>query len=145
MGGSIPPVAVGALPNAPGTCALFRQNGTNPEELNGATTVLMQAAEDTLENVVFVELTAQVLSQRCFDELRTKQQLGYIVALQPYADGSVGGGFCGLRVIVQSERHPADVHRRIDVWLAAALSGLVDEEGTPDEKLAEYLDSLLTL
>merc|ERR1719436_1919386 len=104
----------------------------------------LQAAEETLENVTLAELVNQVLAQRCFDELRTKQQLGYIVALRPYADG-VGNGFCGLKVIVQSEKHPAEVHRRMDAWLALALTTLVGEEGTPDEKLAEYLEALLTL
>jgi len=142
---SIPPLAAAALPDGPGSCVLIRQVGSNPDEKNGAVTVSLQASEDSLAAVALCELTSQVLSQRCFDELRTKQQLGYIVAFQPYADTSLGGGFCGLKVIVQSEKHPAEVHRRIDAWLAHALAGLTDKEQLSDEKVSEYLEALLTL
>jgi len=64
--------------------------------------------------------------------------------LQPYAD-NIKFGFCGLRVIVQSEKHPAEVHRRIDTWLESALESLADETQMPDEKLKEYVEALLTL
>mmetsp|Transcript_40369 Transcript_40369/g.114220 ORF Transcript_40369/g.114220 Transcript_40369/m.114220 type:complete len:345 (+) Transcript_40369:2-1036(+) len=136
---AVPPLAVAALPpGPPGSCVLICRRGTNPEEKNSATIVTLQAAEDALEHVILVELAAQVLGQRCFDELRTKQQLGYIVALQPYSDT----GFCGVKVIVQSEKHPAEVHRRIDCWLSAALAELLADG---DEALAEYVQALLAV
>eukprot|EP00932_Pfiesteria_piscicida_P005535 SRR837773.15446.p1 GENE.SRR837773.15446~~SRR837773.15446.p1 ORF type:complete len:192 (-),score=75.73 SRR837773.15446:60-560(-) len=47
---------------------------------------------------------------------------------------------CGLQVIVQSELHPAEVHRRIRVWLAKALEQLQQDE---DEDLKKYLTALL--
>eukprot|EP00929_Paragymnodinium_shiwhaense_P057959 TRINITY_DN29034_c0_g1_i1.p1 TRINITY_DN29034_c0_g1~~TRINITY_DN29034_c0_g1_i1.p1 ORF type:complete len:1041 (-),score=300.48 TRINITY_DN29034_c0_g1_i1:228-3350(-) len=138
----IVPLGHGILPCAPGEIIMQRFDGTNPEEKNGAVILSLQASEESLENTTLVELAAQVLSQRCFDELRTKQQLGYIVALQASADLD---GLCGLKVIVQSEKHPAEVQRRIDAWLKPALEQLVDSEGTSDETLAEYLEALLTL
>eukprot|EP00930_Biecheleria_cincta_P037773 TRINITY_DN25951_c0_g1_i2.p1 TRINITY_DN25951_c0_g1~~TRINITY_DN25951_c0_g1_i2.p1 ORF type:complete len:1026 (+),score=169.95 TRINITY_DN25951_c0_g1_i2:39-3080(+) len=140
----IPGLAVAALPDGPESCALIRWAGSNPDEKNGAVTVTLQASEDSLESVIFCQLAGQVLGQRCFDELRTKQQLGYIVALQAYSDTGSGGGYCGLKAIVQSEKHPAEVHRRIDDWLANALAGLANEEENDDVKLGEYLEALLT-
>eukprot|EP00927_Polykrikos_kofoidii_P083199 TRINITY_DN8471_c0_g1_i2.p1 TRINITY_DN8471_c0_g1~~TRINITY_DN8471_c0_g1_i2.p1 ORF type:complete len:1107 (-),score=193.48 TRINITY_DN8471_c0_g1_i2:165-3296(-) len=141
--GAVKPLGMASLSCVePGRCVLIRRDGANPEEQNGATIVTLQAAEETLANTTLVELASQVLSQRCFDELRTKQQLGYIVALQPYSERR---GFCGIRVIVQSERHPAEVHRRIDSWLAAALEVVIDAEKSSDEHLGEYVDALLTL
>jgi len=143
----VPPTSVGRIPWPGGNqdgCVLIRRKGTNPKEQNGAVVLTLQAADESIESVTLSELSAQVLSQRCFDELRTKQQLGYIVALQAYCD-HVGGGFCGIKVIVQSEKHPAEVHRRIDAWLSEALATLVDEDASTDAQLAEYLQALLTL
>mmetsp|Transcript_48832 Transcript_48832/g.140380 ORF Transcript_48832/g.140380 Transcript_48832/m.140380 type:complete len:1013 (-) Transcript_48832:12-3050(-) len=138
----IPPLGAAPLPGGPRSCVLIRRAGSNASERNGAVLLTLQAAEETLENVTMSELVAQVLSQRCFDELRTKQQLGYIVALQAHADG-IGTGSCGIKVIVQSEKHPAEVHRRIDGWLGGALTELHSESS--DEQLGEYVESLLAV
>jgi len=140
---SVPPLAGLCLVHAPGSCVLVEVEGTNSDERNGAVMMLLQAAEETLENVIFTQLVVQVLGQRCFDELRTKQQLGYIVSLSPFQD-SMGKGFCGLHMIVQSEMHPAEVHRRMDSWLLPALTHLTDPAEFSEEQFAEYNLALLT-
>lgn len=44
---------------------------------------------------------------------------------------------------MQSEKHPAEVHRRIDTWLAGALTEL--HADSTDEQLGEYIDALLAV
>lgn len=62
---------------------------------------------------VMVDLVAQVLTEPCYNQLRTKEQLGYIVFCGPRK----ANGVQGIRVIVQSTRHPADVEERIECFL----------------------------
>ncbi|XP_059056588.1 insulin-degrading enzyme [Achroia grisella] len=76
---------------------------------------------DTRQNVA-LELLAQTLSEPCFSILRTKEQLGYIV----FSGVRRSNGVQGLRVIVQSDRHPAYLERRIDAFLAGSQSYLID-------------------
>eukprot|EP00971_Amphidinium_carterae_P327742 6459238-Amphidinium_carterae.1 len=57
----------------------------------------------------------------------------------PYSD-QFDGGFCGVRVIVQSEKHPAELHRRVESWLQPALAELLDTTSLADEKLQEVLN-----
>jgi len=146
VGGSLPSLCAARLPGTedsswpPGGCVLLRRRGTNPEEKNGAVIVTLQAADETLENLLRCQLAEQVLKQRCFDELRTKQNLGYIVHCVSCAHELGGAGSCGLQVMVQSETHPAEVHRRIRVWLSAAL---VELEKEADDNLEKYLKALL--
>jgi len=125
-------------------CVLCSVDGTNPQETNSAVVLTLQVAEDTIENAAFVELVAQVLGQRCFDQLRTSEQLGYIVALNPYSN-IYDGAFCGLVITVQSEKHPAEVHNRINAWLASALQSLLDEHDMTEESFGEYHRALLVL
>ncbi|XP_063543756.1 insulin-degrading enzyme [Cydia strobilella] len=66
----------------------------------------------TRSNVV-LELLAQTLSEPCFNVLRTKEQLGYIV----FSGVRRSNGVQGLRVIVQSDRHPAYLEQRIESFL----------------------------
>ncbi|KDN45284.1 hypothetical protein K437DRAFT_256623 [Tilletiaria anomala UBC 951] len=57
-------------------------------------------------------LFAQIASEPCFDQLRTKEQLGYLV----FSSARKMVGQCGFRVLVQSERDVAHVESRIDVF-----------------------------
>mmetsp|Transcript_17014 Transcript_17014/g.36900 ORF Transcript_17014/g.36900 Transcript_17014/m.36900 type:complete len:987 (-) Transcript_17014:124-3084(-) len=137
----VPSIQMGALPGGPDSVVIIRKRGTNDKERNGAVIFALQAASACLEHELLCRLAEQVLSSRCFDELRTKQNLGYVVHLV-YSGDSLGGsrGKCGLKIMVQSELHPATVHRRIRVWLKAALEQLLKET---DEELEKYLKALL--
>ncbi|OWR46486.1 putative metalloprotease, partial [Danaus plexippus plexippus] len=64
------------------------------------------------QNVV-LELLAQALSEPCFHVLRTQEQLGYIV----FSGIRRSNGVQGLRVIVQSDRHPAYLEDRIENFI----------------------------
>lgn len=73
----------------------------------------VQCGRQTDRSNVMVDLVAQVLTEPCYNQLRTKEQLGYIVFCGPRK----ANGVQGIRVIVQSTRHPVDVEERIECFL----------------------------
>lgn len=62
---------------------------------------------------VFIDLVAQILCEPCYNTLRTKEQLGYIV----FCASRKANGAQGIRFIVQSTKHPQYVEERIEVFL----------------------------
>ncbi|KAL3284944.1 hypothetical protein HHI36_019075 [Cryptolaemus montrouzieri] len=62
---------------------------------------------------VKLELFAKIMQEPCFNVLRTKQQLGYIV----FSGIRRSNGVQGLRIIVQSEKHPAYLDEKIEEFL----------------------------
>ncbi|CAH2062107.1 unnamed protein product, partial [Iphiclides podalirius] len=76
---------------------------------------------------VTLELLAQLLAEPCFSVLRTKEQLGYIV----FSGVRRSNGVQGMRIIVQSDRHPRYLEERIEAFLQSAreyLEGMSPEE-----------------
>lgn len=68
-------------------------------------------AHDTAN--VFIDLVAQILCEPCYNQLRTKEQLGYIV----FCASRKANGAQGIRFIVQSAKHPMYVEERIETFL----------------------------
>ncbi|XP_049883205.1 insulin-degrading enzyme [Pectinophora gossypiella] len=76
---------------------------------------------------VALELLAQATHERCFNTLRTQEQLGYIV----FSGLRRSNGVQGLRVIVQSDRHPQYLETRMEAFLAGVqeyLEKMTEEE-----------------
>ncbi|CAG9574977.1 unnamed protein product [Danaus chrysippus] len=86
------------------------------------------------QNVV-LELLAQALSEPCFHVLRTQEQLGYIV----FSGIRRSNGVQGLRVIVQSDRHPAYLEDRIENFIQGSQEYL---ENMTDEEFMKHRSSL---
>lgn len=68
--------------------------------------------QGTRQNAL-IELFSQIINEPCFNVLRTKEQLGYIV----FSGVRRASGVQGLRVIVQSDRHPDYLDSRIEAFL----------------------------
>uniref|UniRef100_UPI00398EDA0B insulin-degrading enzyme isoform X1 n=2 Tax=Pristiophorus japonicus TaxID=55135 RepID=UPI00398EDA0B len=68
--------------------------------------------QNTHENML-LELFCQIISEPCFNTLRTKEQLGYIVFSGPRR----ANGVQGLRFIIQSERAPSYLESRVEAFL----------------------------
>uniref|UniRef100_A0A8C4YMS4 Insulin-degrading enzyme n=1 Tax=Gopherus evgoodei TaxID=1825980 RepID=A0A8C4YMS4_9SAUR len=68
--------------------------------------------QSTSENM-FLELFCQIISEPCFNTLRTKEQLGYIVFSGPRQDN----GIQGLDFIIQSEKQPHYLESRVEAFL----------------------------
>lgn len=62
---------------------------------------------------VYIDLVSQILCEPCYNTLRTKEQLGYIV----FCGSRKANGVQGIRFIVQSTRHPLFVEERIEKFL----------------------------
>lgn len=78
-----------------------------------AVEVYIQCFQQNLENNALIELFCQLVDEPCFDQLRTKEQLGYIVS----SGTRRSRGVQGFRVIVQSTRDLEYVNQRIELFL----------------------------
>lgn len=80
-------------------------------------------------------LYAQVFREAFFDDLRTKQQLGYVVQLAAQDAGAA----VILRFVVQSERPPPELERRIEDFIAASAHAL---DALGDDAFSRHVDAL---
>ena len=86
----------------------------NPDEPNSACEVYFQIGPEAGDDWMLLALLAQILEQPFYGELRTKQQLGYIVS----SGVSETLGVRGLVFSVQSDvLPPPEVEGRIDAFL----------------------------
>lgn len=81
------------------------------------TEVYYQIGVQSTESNMLTELLAQIIAEPCFTTLRTKQQLGYII----YSGVRKAHGVLGLRIILQSDRHPKYVEQQIDAFMHSML------------------------
>jgi len=95
--------------------------------LSSCVAVMFQAGLLDTKNNVIVELLEHIAHEPCFNQLRTQEQLGYIV----FTGVRRASGTQGIQYIVQSDRHPAYVERRIYNFINAfhdLLHSLTEEE-----------------
>lgn len=94
-----------------GENCLFETN--NDYHKSSCAELYLQCGMQDDQSNVFVDLVTQILSEPCYNQLRTKEQLGYIV----FCGSRKSNGVQGIRVIVQSAKHPAYVEERIEHFL----------------------------
>lgn len=75
--------------------------------------VLFQTGMQSPKNNVLIELLNQLAYEPSYDQLRTKEQLGYVVGTGVRR----ARGTQGFQILVQGDRHPAYVETRIDNFL----------------------------
>ena len=85
----------------------------NKHHKSSCTEVYYQSGLQSTEANMLLELFAQIISEPCFTVLRTDEQLGYIV----FSGIRRANGAQGLRIIVQSDKHPQYVEERIDKFM----------------------------
>ncbi|XP_071641482.1 insulin-degrading enzyme-like isoform X1 [Temnothorax longispinosus] len=90
------------------------------------------------ESNMLLELLAQIIAEPCFNTLRTKEQLGYIV----FSGIRKTSGAQGLRIIVQSDKHPQYVEKRIDSFLDSMLEHI---STMPEDQFEEHKKALAAL
>ena len=91
---------------------------------NNSLYTVYRATPWTIENHAYTEVLSKLVEQPYFTELRTHQQLGYIVA----AFGSTGNGFCGLGTLIQSQGTlPLDIFKKSDTFIKTLLEKLKTE------------------
>uniref|UniRef100_A0A2M3ZGB7 Insulin-degrading enzyme n=1 Tax=Anopheles braziliensis TaxID=58242 RepID=A0A2M3ZGB7_9DIPT len=119
-----------------GESCLFE--GTNEYHKCSCTQLYMQCGQQESHSI-YVDILSQLLSEACYTQLRTKEQLGYIVL----CGTRKANGVCGLRIIVQSERHPAYVETRIENFLNNMVNYLENMTESEFNRHKEVLTQLL--
>ncbi|GAA6060548.1 hypothetical protein JCM10212_006912 [Sporobolomyces blumeae] len=126
------------LPN--GSNVVYRPQVPSEENVNSAASVYYQVGSTTDRKLVAtLSLFAQVAKVPIFSQLRTKEQLGYIVHSSTWSLNA----FSGLRVIVQSERPAEYLEERIEEFWSTFAKRLDDMEDAEFEKEKESLASKL--
>ncbi|XP_053988603.1 insulin-degrading enzyme [Hylaeus volcanicus] len=102
---------------------------------NSCTGVYYQTGLQSTQSSMLLDLLAQILSEPCFTTLRTKEQLGYIV----FSGVQRTNAAEGLRIIVQSDRHPKYVEQRIDAFLESMIHHVTNMS---EEEFSRHKESL---
>ena len=123
------------------------RRGVNPQETNGAVVVSVQTGwvtshvsesdQKDLETAAFLSLTSQICGQKFFDDLRTKQQLGYIV----HSAGTVQERRAGLLFLVQSEVPTAEVKQKMFEFINN-LESIIN--AISEEDFKRYIEAVVT-
>ena len=74
---------------------------------------LLQCGLDSTRSNMLIQLYSQIIKESCFNVLRTKEQLGYIV----FSGVWRSGGVHGLQFIVQSHKKPKFLDSRIENFI----------------------------
>ncbi|PFX29777.1 insulin-degrading enzyme-like [Stylophora pistillata] len=80
---------------------------------NSSLEIYYQCDLQATKSNVLLELFCQVISEPCFNTLRTQEQLGYIV----FSGIRRCNGAQGLRVLIQSEKEPSLLDSRVENFL----------------------------
>eukprot|EP00794_Sanderia_malayensis_P007262 gene7262-8072_t len=103
---------------------------------NSCIEVYYQTEMQNTRSNVLLELFAQLISEKCFDQLRTQEQLGYIV----FSGIRRANGVQGLRFIIQSEKVPSMLDERIEDFLKSSKE-LV--ENLSDKEFSNNIEALV--
>ena len=115
----------------------------NPEEKTDVVYVYYQHGPSTPKQRAVTLLVHQLIGEKLFDQLRTKEQLGYV------ASGSIEtlDDVSGFRVTVESAFHaPSFVEQRIDAFLlgfSTQIGEMSDDEFCKTRR--SLVDSVLTM
>ncbi|XP_011268023.1 insulin-degrading enzyme isoform X2 [Camponotus floridanus] len=116
----------------------FLFEAENKLHKSSCTEIYYQTGLQSTESNMLLELLAQIILEPCFNILRTKEQLGYIV----FSGVRRTNGAQGLRIIVQSDKHPQYVEKRIDLF----MDSMWDQISTmPEEQFEKYKRALATI
>ncbi|CAO1620783.1 unnamed protein product [Sympodiomycopsis kandeliae] len=96
----------------PSPCNIrWRKQVSNAENVNSSIEVACQVGDPTdVRKRATLGLMSQIASEPCFDQLRTKEQLGYLV----FSSARKSVGSMGFRIIIQSERDANYLESRIE-------------------------------
>ncbi|KZV96205.1 hypothetical protein EXIGLDRAFT_747787 [Exidia glandulosa HHB12029] len=93
---------------------VYQMDVPNVEDVNSGLSYYLHVGDITDKQLrAKLNLLAHIIHEPVFDQLRTKQQLGYIVQSAMI----IRTGIMGLRIHIQSERSPAYLEQRVDAFL----------------------------
>ena len=121
----------------PSSSFVYSEPVHDAENVNSAIQNYYQVGKRTHRESACLSLLASILDEPCFDQLRTKQQLGYIVWSGTVCDE----GVLGLRIIVQSGKcSPVALDMHIEAFLSEFRGTL---KNMSEEDFVNHRDSLI--
>ncbi|KAF9388399.1 Insulinase (Peptidase M16) [Mortierella sp. AD011] len=109
----------------PESCkAVYKRQVPDSNDVNSGIEYYLQIEDATSkESRARIQILAQIVHEPCFNQLRTKEQLGYLV----YSGVRKQTGSTGIRFIIQSERDPVHVESRIEHFLESNMKTYLEE------------------
>ncbi len=121
----------------PATTLSWSKEVANKDNVNSSVEYFCQVGDSMdLQTRARLSLFAQIANEPCFDQLRTKEQLGYLV----FSSTRKMIGTSGFRVLVQSERDATYLESRIDAFFDH-LKGILEEMS--EEEFNSHKESLI--
>jgi insulysin len=122
---------------APATRYLWATRELNEAEENSAIVLTLQFGQDTPHNNALIELFAQTCKDLVFNQLRTIEQLGYLV----WSGISNHRGVLHFRIIIQSSnKNPIYLEQRAEAFLHNFRSEL---QNLTEQQFNEYLTAVI--
>jgi insulysin len=115
---------------------VYKKELKDPENINHCIEYLLYVGNSQDRQLrAKVLLLGQIADEPCFDQLRTKEQLGYVVFSGP----SLHNTWLGYRILIQSERTPEYLETRIDSFLTDLENVIKEMSAAKFEKLKNSL------
>ncbi|KAF9354795.1 Insulinase (Peptidase M16) [Mortierella sp. NVP85] len=132
-----------------GCRAVYQRNVVDPKNVNSAVDYYLQVGapvmtSSTITTEAFrtqralTQIMAQIIQEPCFNQLRTVEQLGYIV----HSRFQQFGCTLGIEIMVQSDRDPIHVENRIEHFLKARIGPWLQSQMT-EEEFQKQVQSLI--
>jgi len=122
---------------------VYRLDSFNPSNTNSVVERIYQMGPLTLLQNAHLALMNHILKEPAFNELRTKQQLGYIVHTSINTSGN-NNNVKGYLILIQSDSHsPTVVEERIDTFLHETGRDILSlDKDTFDQQIAAVCQTL---
>jgi nardilysin len=112
--------------------------GKNVEDNNSSIVNSYQIGSESVAMRAKLKLMESLITEACFDTLRTDQQLGYVVSCERV----VMEGILSLQIhILSSEYNPSVLNQRIEEFIKTFLKELKDMD---DKEYADVVEGLIT-
>lgn len=126
----------------PGSYIRLQAPVPNEKEENSAVYVHFQAGVLDMKEKAALRMIHQIMKEPCFNELRTQQQIGYIVSAGLEQGTTLGNTVEALGITIVSKKFAChDVLSRIDAFLVSFRDILT---GTTPEVWASHVEALRT-
>ena len=111
--------------------------GLNPENSNSVLQVIFQMGDLSLQERAHLAFIQHVMKEPAFHQLRTEEQLGYIVHTSPHTSGA---SIKGLQLLIQSDMYdPIYLESRVQVFLQAFRSKVLVVPERDEAVLGSYM------
>ncbi|KAL1897206.1 hypothetical protein Cpir12675_002463 [Ceratocystis pirilliformis] len=98
----------------PGSNQVLSKTLEDPENVNNCVEYWLYIGScDDMKLRATLLLFEQIINEPAFDQLRTKEQLGYIV----FSATRIWDSMMAFRILIQSEKYPQYLHSRIEAFL----------------------------